>query len=81
MLRLDTSKLRIDPSQPIWTLDQAAAFLSVSPRYLRDTDCPRMRLPGRGPKRQALLRFVPAVVAAWAERWRTDAPEMLAEAA
>lgn len=77
----NTSALRIDPAQPLWTLEQAADYLGVSARYFRDTDCPRVRLPGRGPRRQPLLRFVPAVVAVWAERWRTDALESLQEAA
>lgn len=59
----------------LWTIEQAAAYLVVSPRYLRDTDCPRLRLPGRGPRRQALLRFEPEAVRAWAQRFRTDAPD------
>lgn len=59
--------------EPLWTIEQAATYLGVSARYLRDTDCPRLRLPGHGPKGQPIIRFLAAAVRAWAERWRTDA--------
>ena len=75
MPSLDTSTLRIDPTQPLWTLEQAAAYLGVSPRYFRELGIPSVRLPGRGPRRQALVRYIPSVVAAWAEQWRTDDQE------
>lgn len=68
-------------SEPLWTVEQAAAYLGVSPRYVRDSDCPRLRLPGNGAARQPLVRFAPPVVRAWAEQWRTDRPAHEGEAA
>lgn len=58
--------------ESLWTIEQAAAYLEVSPRYLRDTDCPRVRLPGHGVRRQAVIRYIPSVVRAWVDQWRTD---------
>ena len=81
MPALDTSSLRINPNEPFWTLEQAAAYLGVSPRYFRDLGIPSVRLPGRGPRRQVLVRYIPSVVAAWAEQWRTDDPELQEAAA
>ncbi len=54
-----------------WTQRQAAVYLNVSARYLRDSDCPKIQLPGNGPKRQSIIRYKPAEVIAWAESWGT----------
>lgn len=70
-----TSDPRPPRHTPLWTIEQAAAHLGVSPRYLRDTSCPRVRLPGLGPRRQAVVRFIPSAVRGWVDRWRTDRPD------
>jgi hypothetical protein len=55
----------------LWTQKQAAAFLNVSPRYLRDTGCPRVELVGNGEKGRPVVRYSPAAVATWSEsRWQ-----------
>lgn len=55
----------------LWTQKEAAYFLGVSARYLRDSDCPKVLLPGNGKKGQSLVRYDPADVRAWAQRWNT----------
>ncbi len=55
----------------LWTQSQAAAFLSVTPRYLRDSACPKILLPGNGPSGRPLLRYDPDEVRSWARAWRT----------
>ena len=50
----------------LWTQKEAAAFLAVTPRYLRDSTCPKILLPGNGRKRQPLVRYDPDEVRGWA---------------
>lgn len=73
---MNTTTTHVAPKDPnlekLWTLRAAADFLGVSERYLRDSDCPRLRLPGGGIKGQPLIRFMPEVVRAWVQQWRTD---------
>lgn len=57
----------------LWTQQEAAAFLSVTPRYLRESNCPKILLPGNGKKGQPVVRYDPADVRAWARAWRTGA--------
>lgn len=59
------------PVLKLWNQEEAAAYLSVSPRYLRDSSCPKVCLPGNGRQRQSLVRYKPEQVIAWAEAWRT----------
>lgn len=60
----------------LWTQAQAAAFLSVTPRYLRDSTCPKILLPGNGPSGRPVVRYDPDEVRAWARTWRTgNAPQ------
>ena len=62
----------IRPAEPVteeglphlWTQDQAARAMRVSVRYLRESTCPRVELPGNG---RPLLRYDPEVCRAW---WR-----------
>jgi len=56
-----------------WTQAEAAYFLGVSPRYLRESSCPKTLLPGGGDK--PLVRYDPAVVKAWAFARSTGRPE------
>lgn len=55
----------------LWTQAQAAAFLSVTPRYLRDSGCPKTLLPGNGPSGRPLVRYDPDEVRSWARAWRS----------
>jgi hypothetical protein len=50
----------------LWTQAEAAAYLNVSPRYLRASACPKMLLPGTGRAGKPLVRYDPAAVHAWA---------------
>lgn len=57
----------------LWTQEQAAGYLNVSTRYLRDSACPKVLLPGNGPKRaERLVRYRPEDVIEWANRWSTS---------
>jgi hypothetical protein len=55
----------------LWTQPEAAAYLGVSARYLRESGCPKVLLPGNGPKGQPLVRYRPADVEAWLTAWHT----------
>jgi hypothetical protein len=58
----------------LWTQEQAAGYLNVSTRYLRDSACPKVQLPGNGPKRaERVVRYRPEDVIEWANRWSTAA--------
>jgi hypothetical protein len=50
---------------PLWTQKQAAGYLHVSTRYLRESSCPKVLLPGNGERGRALVRYEPATVRAW----------------
>lgn len=54
----------------LWTQHEAATYLGVSERYLRASDCPKLLLPGTGPKRKPLVRYAPVDVRAWADGYR-----------
>jgi hypothetical protein len=49
----------------LWTQPEAAAYLQVSERYLRDSTCPKVLLPGKGETDRPLVRYEPAVVKEW----------------
>ena len=55
----------------LWTQAEAAAYLGVTTRYLRDSACPKLLLPGNGPKGQPVVRYDPNEVRVWARAWRT----------
>ena len=59
-------------SVPLWTQRQAAAFLAVTTRYLRESSCPKILLPGNGPKGQAIVRYDPEEVRSWVRAWHTE---------
>lgn len=48
------------------TQPEAASLLHVSPRYLRDSACPKLLLPGTGSQGRAVVRYVRAEVLEWA---------------
>lgn len=57
----------------LWTQSQAAAYLAVSTRYLRDSSCPKHLLPGNGKgQKESVLRYKPEAVMKWVDAWGTD---------
>ena len=68
------------PTDRLWTVREAAAYLSVSERYLRESSCPRVLLPGNGPRGVQLVRYDPAEVNAWEQQWRTSHADRLRRA-
>ena len=48
------------------TLRQAAELLHVSGAYLRASSCPKVLLPGNGPRNKALIRYVTDDLKEWA---------------
>ncbi len=57
------------PIDRLWTQREAAYFLGVSTRYLRESDCPRTLLPGNGPRGQPMVRYDPQHIRAWHTQW------------
>lgn len=55
----------------LWTQEEAAAYLNLSTRYLRDSSCPKVLLPGNGPRRESLVRYKPEQVIQWVDSWST----------
>jgi hypothetical protein len=55
----------------LWTQREAAAFLGVTPRYLRDSTCPKILLPGNGKKGQPVVRYDSKQVREWVAAWNT----------
>lgn len=55
----------------LWTQREAAAYLAVTTRYLRDSSCPKLLLPGCGAKHHPIVRYDPSEVRAWARTWHT----------
>ena len=51
----------------LWTQREAAQYLCVSPRYLRASTCPKLKLPGTGKTQKAVLRYQPYEVCKWAD--------------
>lgn len=59
-------------SEPLWTQKEAAAYLRVSPGYLRRSRCRKRLLPSNTPGGRPLVRYDPADVRAFdVERQRT----------
>lgn len=56
----------------LWTQREAAAYLRVSARFLRDSSCPKVLLPGNGKRGYAVIRYDPKEVRAWADQRRTS---------
>lgn len=67
---------QLPESDRLWTQPEAAAFLGVTTRYLRDSTCPKLLLPGNGAKGQPLVRYDPDDVRAWARSWHAGASGM-----
>ena len=49
---------------------EAAAYLGVSVSYLRASTCPKVLLPGTGPRGKPLVRYRLADLDRWAEAYR-----------
>lgn len=56
-------------TEPLVSQRKAAAFLGVSQSYIRASSCPKVLLPGNGPKARPLVRYRINEVAAWSEQW------------
>lgn len=54
------------PTDRLWTQREAAYYLGVSTRYLRESSCPKILLPGGGEHQQPVVRYDPEQVKAWA---------------
>ena len=63
-------KVAANSAERLWAQLEAARYLGVSTRYLRASDCPKILLPGTGPKGKRLVRYASADVKTWAERYR-----------
>ncbi len=50
----------------LFTQKEAAALLNVSVSYLRASSCPKVLLPGTGPRGKSLVRYLKADVLSWA---------------
>lgn len=59
-------------AQKLWTQREAAQFLGMTPRYLRESSCPKILLPGNGAKGQPVVRYDPDEVRAWVDAYRTN---------
>lgn len=62
------------PTDRLWTGSETAYYLGVSARYLRESSCPKVLLPGNGKKGQPLVRYDPAQVREWWNSWNTRPP-------
>lgn len=54
------------PQPQLWTQAEAAQYLRVSTRWLRDSSVPTILLPGNGPRGRRTLRYDAQSVVAWA---------------
>jgi hypothetical protein len=49
---------------------EAAMLLGVSVSWLRASSCPKVLIPGNGPKGRPIVRYDPADLEAWKETHR-----------
>ena len=62
-------------TRPLMRRKEAAQYLAVSLNWLRNSDCPKVLLPGQGPKGQSVVRYDPDDMDAWRETWSTKVKE------
>jgi hypothetical protein len=55
-------------TEPLLTQREAAAMLRVSVAWLRASECPKVLLPGNGPKRRPVVRYRESEINGWAEK-------------
>lgn len=55
----------------LWTQKEAASYLRVSARWLRDSGAPKTLLPGNGPQGKPVVRYRREDVDEWLESHRT----------
>lgn len=70
-LPTDAVRLEFVPGR-LMTQREAAALLAVSVRYLRESSCPKVLLPGHGARGKQLVRYDATEVQEWAAQWRTS---------
>lgn len=56
---------------PLLRQREAAVMLGVSVAYLRASNCPKVLLPGNGPKGRQLVRYDQGDLRAWADARNT----------
>ena len=66
-----TARTTALPAEEWLTQKEAAAWLKVSPSYLRASGCPKVLLPGHGPHGKPLVRYLRQDVTRWAMARRT----------
>jgi hypothetical protein len=59
------------PGDELLTQREAAALLKVCVAYLRASSCPKLLLPGSGPRGKPVLRYLRSDVLSWALARRT----------
>lgn len=59
------------PADELLTQREAAGVLRVSVAYLRASSCPKLLLPGSGPRGKPLVRYLRSDVLSWALARRT----------
>lgn len=56
----------------LWTQKEAADAMSLSERYLRDSDCPKVLLPSTKQGGRPMLRYDPEECRAWWQACSTN---------
>jgi len=59
------------PADEILTQREGAALLKVCVAYLRASTCPKLLLPGSGPRGKPIVRYLKSDVLSWAMARRT----------
>jgi hypothetical protein len=52
-------------TEQVMTQKEAAAAAKVSAGYLRNSDCPKLLLPGQGRSQKPVVRYLRSDVEAW----------------
>jgi hypothetical protein len=65
------SSLQPAPMTRLWTQVEAAEFLGMSPRWLRDSNAPKILLPGNGPRGRPTVRYDAYSLMEWAQAHST----------
>ena len=55
----------------LWTQKEAAAYLVMSTRWLRDSNVPKILIPGNGSKGKPAIRYEKGAIDEWLDAHRT----------
>lgn len=64
--------MNADLPDRLLTQREAAEYLAVSARYLRESSCPKVLLPGHGKKGHPLVRYSLRDLHDWRAQWATN---------